>query len=115
FGSHQHHRLPFQTGAKTPEFFHDDIEVSNRIRPAAGIRNIDDVGQNAGAFDMPQELNAQASTSVRAFYQSRNISDDVTIFMRHLADSHYAEIWLQCGERIICDLRPGGRNTRNQS
>ncbi len=76
---------------------------------------------------MAQKANAEASTLVRAFDQAGQIchyeraADVVAFFssaaaggLRNAVGADYAEVWLQRGERIICDFRARGGNDRDQ-
>ena len=63
---------------------------------------------------MTQELRSQAGPGVRAFDQAGNVGDDEADFVRRLPDGDHAQVWLQCGERIVRNLRTCGRDARNQ-
>src|SRR3989441_9110350 len=71
--------------------------------------------QKPRAFDVAEELSAKARAGVGALNQSGNICNDETFFIGRLANHNHAEIRLHCGERIIGDFWPGGRNAGNQS
>src|SRR5947208_14746733 len=71
--------------------------------------------QKPRAFDVAEELSAKARAGVGALNQSGNICNDETFLIGRSANYNHAEIRLQCGERIIGNFWPGGRNAGNQS
>src|SRR6266704_3877329 len=83
--------------------------------PAAGVRHINQMYQKPRAFDVAEELGAKARAGVGALNQSGNICNDETFLIGRSANYNHAEIRLQCGERIIGNFWPGGRNAGNQS
>ena len=56
------------------------FDIFRDIRPAARIRHIDQMHQQARALDVPQKLRAQPRAGVRALDQSRNVGDHKTDF-----------------------------------
>ena len=49
---------------------------------ASGIGHVNQVRQQARAFDVAQELNTQAVAEVSAFDQARDVGDDEALRMR---------------------------------
>ena len=63
------------------QFAADDFEVLDRI--AAGRRrHVDDVHQHLGAFEVRQELRAEAVAEMRALDQPRHVGDDEAAVVR---------------------------------
>jgi hypothetical protein len=62
--------------------------------------------QHRAAFDMAEELIAQAAPFGGAFDQAGNVGDDE--FMP--VDADHAQVGMQRGERVIGDLRPRVRD-----
>src|SRR4029079_14634461 len=79
--------------------------------PAAGARDIDYMYKHFRAFEVAQELMAETLAAVSAFDQSRHVGNHETSIV---AEADDAEIRSQRGERIVCDLRPGCRDARDQ-
>src|SRR5437667_7568694 len=80
-----------------------------------GIRDRDVTGVQTCALPISEELSAKARAGVGALNQSGNICNDETFLIGRSANYNHAEIRLQCGERIIGNFWPGGRNAGNQS
>ena len=59
---------------------------------------------------MPEEFVTQADTVARAFHDAGYVGNDEGI----AAITAYAEIRLQCGKMIVCDLRPCAGDHREQ-
>src|SRR6185437_431268 len=106
---HQNHRLRRQLFAEALELFDEGLEIVNRV--AAGVGNVHKVDQHPRSLDVAEELNAKAFPLVGAFDQTRNVGNHKCAVIRQFDDS---EIWLESIERIISDLRAGGRNTGDQ-
>ena len=60
----------------------DDFDIFDDVRASAGVGNIHQVHQQAVAFDVPQELRAQAGAGVRAFDQAGDVGDDEAFLVR---------------------------------
>src|SRR5215472_12334625 len=93
---------------------HDYRDVFHDIVPAAGVRDVHEMNQQARALDMTQELRAQTGAGVRAFNEARNIGHNKTDSLSRVTDGDYAKVRLEPGERIIGNLRARRRNTRDQ-
>ena len=70
------------------------FNIFDWIRPSAGVGDVHQVHQQAGAFDVPQELCAQPGSGVRAFNQARDICYDKTFLIRWLTYDGYAKVGL---------------------
>ena len=79
-------------------------------RHRVGLRTIDQMDQHRAALDMAEEARAEARTLTRALDQAWNVRQDELV----IAARDDAELRLQGGERIIRDLRPRGREMREQ-
>ena len=75
------HRLVLQllaggvAAGKQRQLAHDHVEVLDRIA-AARRRDVDEVDQHLGAFEVAQEAVAEAVARVRAFDQPGHVGDD---------------------------------------
>ena len=90
-GGDDDHRLGYQILAETGEFFHHDFEVADGVA-TAGVGNVHQVGEEAGALDVSQELNSQTVTEVGALDEAGDVGDDESAVAVQLDD---AEIRLQ--------------------
>src|SRR5690242_3239176 len=106
-GSNQDHRLLLQPGAEAFKLGHDYIEVTDGIRPPAGVRNVNEVSEYTCPFNVPQKLRAQSRPVVRSFNQSWYVSNHIAVFMWRIADGDHPKVGLQRGEWIVGDLRFG--------
>ena len=91
-----------------------DDRIVIRQRVAAVCRlGLDQVDENAGAFDMPQKLVTQADPGMSPFDETRDIcQEEVAVEVQLDA----AEIGKFCGERIIGDFRPRpGKSTEQRA
>src|SRR5262249_1634178 len=86
------------------EFRINRAELFERI-PLIRARDIDEVKQQPRSFDMSQELDTEAVAEMRPFDQTWNIRNNERLVA---SDGHEAELRLESGKRIICDLGPGG-------
>src|SRR5215469_3502470 len=68
----------------------------------------------AGALNVFQKLDSESRAQMRAFDQAGEVGDDERLFVRPIAYLDDAEVWLQCGERVVRDLRSGSREPRDQ-
>ena len=111
-GRDHDHRLVRQIFGEAGELAHHDFEIVHRIA-AGGFGYIHQVGQQARALDVAQELDAQAVAGMRALDQSRNIGDDERPVIAVVGGDD-AQVRLERGEGVIGDLGPRGRDARNQ-
>src|SRR5207245_11250416 len=79
------------------------------------LRHINPRDPKSTAFKESEEVTANTRACVGASNQTGHIFTHETFFIGMLANNNYVENRLQCGERIIGDFWPGGRNARNQS
>src|SRR5258708_5081282 len=63
------------------------------------------------SLDVPQKAMSEARSIRRAFDQAWNVGDDKRSKVAHIDD---AEVWFERCERVIGDLRFGGRDDRDQ-
>ena len=81
----------------------DGLPILQRITTFEAARQVHQVHQNLGAFQMPQELVAEARPLVGALDQARHVGkDDVLGF----AEAHDAQVGFERGERVIGNLGP---------
>ena len=97
--------------AEAGQFAKDHFDIFRHVVAPARIRNVHQMNQKPGAFDVPQELGAQAGTGVRSFDQARNVSNHKADLVSRVADSYHAEIRFEGSERIIRNLWACRRNT----
>src|SRR5436305_174915 len=111
-GGDHDHRLLREAGAEAYELIHDDFEVVDGVRAAAGIGDINHVQQQPGTFDVAEELNAEAVSAVRAFDEAGDVSNDIAFLFGQVADADHAQVGLEGGEFVISDLGAGGGDAR---
>ena len=70
--------------------------------------------QHPGALDVAQKLHSQSRAEMRALDQARHVGHDERLLVRLLAHRHHAQVRLERREWIIGNLRPSGRDARNQ-
>jgi hypothetical protein len=109
FGSHYDHRLVHQLVVEFSKLAEYDIEIVGRVA-AAEIGDVHHMDQQAGALDVSQKLRTQAASFMRPLDQTGNIGQH----KRTITGLHNTQIRLQRGERIICDFRLRGGETRDQ-
>ena len=100
--------------AEAVEFSHDDLDVFDDVRTAAGVGDIEQVHQQARALDVAEKLHAQASAFVSAFDQARDVGDHEADFVLLVTDRDDAEIRLQSGEGVVGDFGAGGGDAGDQ-
>src|SRR5580658_11152684 len=66
------------------------------------------------ALNVAKKLHPKAVAKVCAFNQSRHVGNNKALLVRFLANGYHAEIGLECGERVIGDLGPCGRDARDE-
>src|ERR1700733_9742873 len=76
------HRLLIETVAKACQFLVDDLKVFDGIRPSRSVRDIDKMHQQARAFDVPQELDAESLAEMRALDETGKIRDYERLLVR---------------------------------
>src|SRR5579864_8733705 len=97
-------------GAEAGQFPKNDFDIFRHVVAPTRVRNVHQMNQKPGAFDVPQELSAQAGTGVRSFDQARDVSNHKADLVSRVADSDYAEIRFEGSERIIRNLWACRRN-----
>ena len=80
-------------GAEAGQLLVDDFDIFNRIGTAAGIGDIDQMNQQAGALDVAQKLDAEPCSGVRAFDQSGDVGDYEAFLIRRLARDRRRPGW----------------------
>jgi glyoxylase-like metal-dependent hydrolase (beta-lactamase superfamily II) len=58
------------------ELLHDDAEIFDGVGTAAGVGDVDEVDEDAGALDVAEELGAEAGAEVGAFDEAGHVGDD---------------------------------------
>jgi len=86
----------------------DDFEVFDGVGSAGCIRDVDQVKQKPGAFDVAEELGAEAGAQVRALDEAGHVGDYVGELVGLLADGDDAEVGLEGGEGVVGDFGFGG-------
>ena len=69
---------------------------------------------DAGAFDVFEELNAEAGAEVRAFDEAGEVGYGVGLGMGIVADLDDAEVGFEGGEGVVGDLGFGGGESRDE-
>ena len=72
------------------------------------------MNDDAGAFDVFEELDAETGAEVCAFDEAGEVGYGVGLGVGIVADLDYAEVWLECGEGVVGDLGFGGGEARDQ-
>jgi hypothetical protein len=72
------------------------------------------VDDDAGALDVFEELDAEASAEVCAFDEAGKVGYGEGFGVGEVADLDYAEIGLEGGEGVVGDLRFGGGEARDE-
>ncbi len=85
------------------DFFADSFEIGDRIT-ALGAAGIDDEEEDAAAHDVAEEVMAEADVLMRAFDQTRDVSQGATTVFMEVDDAHHR---LEGGEGIVGDLGLG--------
>jgi len=111
FGGDDDLGFVWKIGIVFREFGMDRVEFLDRIA-FIHDRDVNQMKQHPRAFDVPEELNAEAMSKMRPFDQPRNIGDDerlvAAIYRNH------AELRFERRERIVRNLRPGCGNAGDQ-
>jgi hypothetical protein len=110
------HRLFGEIGAKSGEFALDDFEILHGIARVR-IARVDQMDDEARAFEMLEKARAEAGAFMGAFDQTGNVGD-------HESATHAgrgvrigrddAEVRFESGERIRGDFWTRGGDSRNQ-
>ena len=74
----------------------------------AGVGDVDEVDDDAGALDVAEELDAEAVAEVCAFDEAREIGYGEGLGVGEFADLDDAEVGFEGGEGVVGDLGPGG-------
>src|SRR5579862_4342572 len=92
-------------------FLRQAVTVGGKLRAHRLVRNtrilagaVDQMQQHTAALDMTEEAVAEADAFMGAFDQAWNVGEHEFA----AADVDHAELRMQCGERVIGDLRLGG-------
>ncbi len=88
----------------------DRLEVADRIAVGFHRRAVDDVHERGAPLDVAQELKTQTAPFTRATNEAGNVGHREP----RLPRLHDAEVRDERGERVVGDLRPGGRQRRDQ-
>ena len=91
---------------KERQLLHDHVEVLDRFATARG-RDVDQVDEHLGPFEVAEESMAEAMTRVRAFDQPGHVRHDERPLAGQADD---AEVGAERGEGIVGDLRPRRRD-----
>ena len=99
-----------QSGFVRGEFGFERVDIGDRITTRFQRGEVDDVGENRTPLQVPQEFQPESSATRCARNEARHVGDG-----EHTTGGlHDAEVGLQCGERIVGDLRLGRREHRHQ-
>jgi len=101
-------------GGETVELLVDDFEVFDGVGAAAGVADVDEVEQEAGALDVAEELDAEAGAEVGAFNEAGHVGDDVGFLVGFFTDGDDAEVGLEGGEGVVGDFGLGGGDARDE-
>ena len=89
----------------------DRVQVADRIAAGLVRRAVEHVHQRRAAFDVLEEVMAEALALARAGDQAGHVRDDEL----DLARLDHAEVRDQGGEGVVGDLRPGGGHGGDQA
>jgi len=95
-------------GAEAGQLVVDDFEVFDGVEAAAGVADVDQVEEDAGALDVAEELGAETGAKVGALDESGHVGDDVGLLIGLFADGDDAEVGLEGGEGVVGDFGFGG-------
>ncbi len=80
----------------------------------AGVGDVDEVDDDAGALDVFEELDAESVAEVRAFDEAGEVGDGEGFGVGEVADFDDAEVGLERGEGVVGDLGFGGGEPRDE-
>ena len=118
-GGDDDHRFFCERRAKGMEFAIDDFEGMNRVI-SVRIARVDQMNEEARAFDVAEEANAEAGAFVRAFDEAGQIGDDESAAeLRAMSAGaavsvDNAKVGLERSEWIVGNFRARGRDYRDQ-
>ena len=73
-----------------------------------GVGDVDEVDEDGGAFDVAEELDAEAGAEVGAFDEAGHVGDGEAEVVGWVADLDDAEVGFEGGEGVVGDLGAGG-------
>ena len=111
FGPHHCKRTLCQLYVVGTEFLAHDLEARYGII-GGPFRDIDQVKQKGGAFDVAEKLESQTFPLMGSFDQTGDIRYNKRAI---IAPSNYTEVRGQCRERIVGDFRACRRNGSDQT
>jgi hypothetical protein len=111
FGGDDEHGLLREFFAVAGEFLEDNFEIVDGFA-AAHFADVDQMEEQPGAFDVPQELDAQPVAQVCAFDEAGDVGHDEGAEVA--AGLHDAEIGFEGGEGVVGDLGPRGGDAGDQ-
>ena len=114
FGGDQDGGLGGEGGVEALELGGDDFEVLDGVGAFAGVGDVDEVDDDAGALDVFEELDAEAVAEVCAFDEAGEVGDGEGELVGPLADGDYAEVGFEGGEGVVGDLGFGGGDARDE-
>src|SRR4029450_5683388 len=96
-------RFSSQSRLKQFELLAHDVEIIDRIAPAC-IRNIDEMDENLGSFEVPEELMTEPQPLMGALDETWNVGHRKTAIT---VEAHDAQVRRQGREGIVRNLRMG--------
>ena len=96
--------------AEGGEFTVDHLEIVSRITPRR-LRDVDQMDQKPGPLHMPEELDPEPLTSMRALDQPRYVGQHERSKLAQIDD---AEVRCERGKRVIGDFGARRRDARDQ-
>jgi len=108
-----------ERGVEAAQLLGDDLEVGDgvgagRAFSCAGVGDVDEVDDDAGALDVLEELDAQTCTQMRSFDEAGEVGDGEGFRVRKVADLDDAEVGFERGEGVVGDLGFGGGEARDE-
>jgi len=100
--------------AEAFELIHNDAEVFDGIGAAVGVGDVDEVDEDAGAFDVAEELGTQTCAEMRAFNEAGDVGNDEAFFVGSLANGDDAELRLEGSEGVVGNFGAGGGDARDE-
>jgi hypothetical protein len=88
----------------------DRSDALDRVALVIAAREVDDVQDDRGAFDVPQERVSESQALARTFDEPGDVRHHVAV----LARLHHAEVRHERGERVVGDLGARRGHTRDE-
>ncbi len=116
FGGDEDGGFESEGGIEGFELGGDDVVVGDGVGGLAfsglggdgGVGDVDEVDEDAGAFDVFEELDAEARAEMGAFDEAGHVGDGEAALVGGVTDLDDAEVGFEGGEGVVGDLGFGG-------